>query len=95
LAVPQAGPTPTEFIHLYAAIESFFMDQDAPSEVSLGTMAEEGLRQDRPYVLGITSSIGGEGKTTTAIQLALTMAKNSYKRICLLDLSLDESGGWA
>jgi Mrp family chromosome partitioning ATPase len=93
LAVPQAGPTPTEFIHLYAAIESFFMDQDAPSEVSLGTMAEEGLRQDRPYVLGITSSIGGEGKTTTAIQLALTMAKNSYKRICLLDLSLDESGG--
>jgi protein-tyrosine kinase len=58
----------------------------------LNAMAEEGLSQDRPYVLGVTSALEGEGKTTTALHLALAMAQNSFKRICLMDFSLDSDG---
>jgi Mrp family chromosome partitioning ATPase len=40
----------------------------------------------------VTSAIEGEGKTTTALHLALAMAQNSFKRICLMDFSLDSDG---
>jgi Mrp family chromosome partitioning ATPase len=83
---------PAEFVHLQTAIESYILDKERPSELALNAMAEEGLSQDRPYVLGVTSAIEGEGKTTTALHLAISMAKNSFKRICLMDFSLDSDG---
>jgi Mrp family chromosome partitioning ATPase len=81
---------PAEFIHLYTAIESHFLNLEKPSELALNAMAEDGLSQDRPYVLGVSSAVSGEGKTTTAMHLALAMAKNSYKRICLMDFSFPD-----
>ncbi len=83
---------PAEFVHLHTAIESHILEKDRPSELALNAMAEEGLSQDRPYVLGVTSSVQGEGKTTAALHLAVAMAKNSFKRICLMDFSLDSDG---
>ena len=83
---------PAEFVHLQTAIESYILDKEKPSELALNAMAEEGLSRDKPYVLGITSAVEGEGKTTTALHLALAMAQNSFKRICLMDFSLDSDG---
>jgi Mrp family chromosome partitioning ATPase len=80
--------SPPEFVHLQSQIEGHFLDIEMPDTVSISQVAEEGLNQERPYVLGITSAVQGEGKTTTAMHLALTMAQNSFKRICLMDFSL-------
>jgi Mrp family chromosome partitioning ATPase len=86
-----ATPTPPEFLHLYSALESNGLDMQAPASIAFNGLAQDGLSQDRPFILGVTSAIPGEGKTTTATHLALTMALNSYKRICLMDFSLSES----
>jgi Mrp family chromosome partitioning ATPase len=86
-----ATSTPPEFLHLYSALENNGLDIDGPSSVAFNGLAQDGLSQDRPFVLGVTSAIPGEGKTTTATHLALTMALNSYKRICLMDFSLSEN----
>lgn len=83
--------SPPEFVHLQSAIESQIFDVVAPSALSMSAVAEEGLEQERPYVLGVSSAIQGEGKTTTAMHLAITMARNSYKRICLMDFSLPQN----
>ncbi len=90
LAPSHTEQLPAEFIHLYSAIESHFLNLEKPSELALNAMAEEGLSQDRPYILGVSSAVSAEGKTTTAMHLALAMAKNSYKRICLMDFSFPE-----
>lgn len=39
-------------------------------------------------VVGVTSAVAAEGKTTVAINLAAAAAQGSYKRVCLVDLSL-------
>jgi protein-tyrosine kinase len=85
-----AVQTPPEFLHLYSALENSGLSIESPSSVSFNSLAQDGLSQDRPFVLGVTSAVPGEGKTTTALHLALTMALNSYKRICLMDFSLSE-----
>lgn len=92
LDIASSEQIPAEFVHLHTAIETHILDKERPSELALNAMAEEGLSQDRPYVLGVTSAVEGEGKTTTALHLALAMAKNSFKRICLMDFSLDSDG---
>ncbi len=86
-----ATPTPPEFLHLYSALENNGLDSHAPTSIAFNGLAQDGLSQDRPFILGVTSSVPGEGKTTTATHLALTMALNSYKRICLMDFSLSEN----
>jgi Mrp family chromosome partitioning ATPase len=92
LTLASSEQIPAEFVHLHTAIESHILDKERPSELALNAMAEEGLSRDKPYVLGVTSAIEGEGKTTTALHLAVAMAQNSFKRICLMDFSLDSDG---
>jgi protein-tyrosine kinase len=75
--------TPTEFSHLYAALER---QVSGVSEVTL--LTAETLGAQNPYVLGVTSAVPGEGKTTTALHLAMTVARHTFKRVCLIDLSL-------
>jgi protein-tyrosine kinase len=75
--------TPAEFSHLYAALERQIA---GVGDVTL--LSGETLGSDRPYVLGITSALVGEGKTTVALHLAMTIARDTYKRVCLIDLSL-------
>jgi protein-tyrosine kinase len=91
IALPDTATySPPEFLHLYTALETSAFDLDGPTSVAYNGLAQDGLSQDRPFVLGVTSAVPGEGKTTTATHLALTMAMNSYKRICLIDFSLSE-----
>jgi protein-tyrosine kinase len=85
-----AVSAPPEFLHLYSALENHAFNLEAPTSVAYNGLAQDGLSQERPFVLGVTSAVPGEGKTTTATHLALTMALNSYKRICLMDFSLSE-----
>jgi len=60
-----------------------------PEFVELFASLEQRIADvDSPTVLGITSAIQGEGKTTVALHLALSIARGSFKRICLLDLGL-------
>lgn len=44
-----------------------------------------------PAVVGVTSAVAGEGKTTVALHLASRLARGTYKRVCLIDLSLSEN----
>ncbi len=75
--------TPGEFSHLYAALERQIA---GVGDVTL--LSGETLGSDRPFVLGVTSALVGEGKTTVALHLAMTIARDTYKRVCLIDLSL-------
>lgn len=75
--------TPDEFSHLYASLERQIA---GVGDVTL--LSGEALGADRPFVLGITSALVGEGKTTVALHLAMTIARDTYKRVCLIDLSL-------
>ena len=42
----------------------------------------------RCFVVGVTSAVYGEGKTTVAMNLAGTMAQNSSQRVALMDANL-------
>src|ERR1041385_1879032 len=42
----------------------------------------------RCFVVGVTSAVYGEGKTTVALNLAGTMAQNSDARVTLVDFNL-------
>ena len=75
--------TPAEFSHLYASLERQIA---GVGDVTL--LSGETLGSDRPYVLGVTSALLGEGKTTVALHLAMTIARDTFKRVCLIDLSL-------
>ena len=75
--------TPPEFSHLYAALERQIA---GVGDVTL--LSGETLGADRPFVLGVTSALVGEGKTTVALHLAMTIARDTFKRVCLVDLSL-------
>jgi Mrp family chromosome partitioning ATPase len=47
----------------------------------------------RPVVLGVTSAVPGEGKTTVALRLAMDIARYKANRsdtVCLVDMSLGE-----
>ena len=75
--------TPKEFSHLYASLERQIA---GVGDVTL--ISGETLGAERPYVLGITSAVVGEGKTTVALHLAMTIARDTFKRVCLIDMSL-------
>jgi len=78
--------TVPDFLHLYATLETAIERAGSPEDLP----DAEHLR--RGYVLGITSAICGEGKTTVALHLAATAALNGTKRVALLDLGLDGGG---
>lgn len=42
-------------------------------------------------VFGVTSSVPGEGKTTIAMHLAFSIARNSGRKVCLIDLGLSDN----
>lgn len=78
--------TPAEFGHLYAALE-----RQAPGLGEVLGAGADALGTAGPYVLGVTSAVGGEGKTTVALHLAMTIARDTFKKVCLLDMSLGGS----
>ncbi len=78
--------TPAEFSHLYAALE-----RQAPGIGEIAGLDTDMLGRAGSYVLGVTSAVGGEGKTTIALHLAMTIARDTFKKVCLLDMSLGGS----
>ncbi|MES2463047.1 MAG: CpsD/CapB family tyrosine-protein kinase [Armatimonadota bacterium] len=46
------------------------------------------FQSSTPVVLGVTSAVAGEGKTTVALHLAMSIARDYGKDVCLMDLSL-------
>lgn len=73
---PRQGDIPAVFAHLYASVERH----------------GERMPSGRATVLGVTSAVGGEGKTTVALHLARNAARDSFGSVCLIDLGLGESG---
>lgn len=55
-------------------------------------LAEQVNLQSPAYVVGITSCGRGEGVTTVAINLAVTAARRSNRRVLLVDANEDHSG---
>jgi capsular exopolysaccharide synthesis family protein len=49
---------------------------------------ERAASPSRCFVVGVTSAVYGEGKTTVAMNLAGTMAQNSESRVTLVDFNL-------
>jgi capsular exopolysaccharide synthesis family protein len=49
---------------------------------------ERASSPSRCFVVGVTSAVYGEGKTTIAMNLAGTMAQNSTQRVALVDCNL-------
>jgi capsular exopolysaccharide synthesis family protein len=49
---------------------------------------ERAASPSRCFVVGITSSVYGEGKTTVALNLAGTIAQNSEQRVSLVDFNM-------
>jgi protein-tyrosine kinase len=49
---------------------------------------ERASSPSRCFVVGVTSAVYGEGKTTVAMNLAGTMAQNSAQRVALVDANL-------
>ena len=49
---------------------------------------ERASSPSRCFVVGVTSAVYGEGKTTVAMNLAGTMAQNSLQRVALVDCNL-------
>lgn len=70
---------------LHTAVEARLADLSAEA----GPDAPEGA-----YVVGITSAVAGEGKTTVALALAATVSRNSEQRVCLVDFGLTEPNLW-
>ncbi len=79
--------TDESFTHLHTAIEY----ATSNSAIRAEELEDASLFQSgRPVVLGITSAIPGEGKTTVALHLAMDIARNNFKRVCLMDMALGE-----
>lgn len=77
-----AKPDPY-LLHLYATLE-----QEIQRRSDCLTSHGGGLLTS--YVIGVTSTFPGEGKSTISYHLARTAAWDSLNRVCLLDLSLQD-----
>ena len=78
----------TEFAHLYAEVERQL------EGIGTGEAWAERKAENGSFLLGVTSAVEGEGKTTVALHLAMNAAFHSNKQICLIDAGLgdDEIG---
>jgi len=68
-----------EFSQLFAAIES---------RGAIPNHEPDTLHNRNGHILGITSALVGEGKTTVALNLAMSTARSTNSKVCLIDLGL-------
>lgn len=80
--------THEHFGHLHTAIEYLA----TPAALRTHELMDRSLFEgQKSVVIGVTSAIPGEGKTTIALHLAMSIARNSFKKVCLVDLSLSRN----
>jgi Mrp family chromosome partitioning ATPase len=82
-------PGCVELTHLYAALERYaagLLQDTAPAFQSVVDSSK-----DAKQVIGVTSAVAGEGKSTVALHLAINIARNTYKKVCVMDLSLGQN----
>lgn len=82
--------TDRQFSQLYAALEWQMIELSQGLRNVMDGVTDAASALDQPAVFGVTSALRGEGKTTVAVHLALTIARNSFKKVCLLDLGLGD-----
>lgn len=66
-----------EFSHLFAAIERRATPTNPDADI---------INTRYGHILGITSALVGEGKTTVALNLAMSTARSTNSKVCLIDL---------
>lgn len=78
-----APPCLPEVFQLHASVERRLAQLH---DSALHSRKAIGARRGRAF--GVTSALGGEGKTTVALQLALHAAQSSHQTACLVELGL-------
>lgn len=73
-----------EFEHLWAEVERNLV-QTSCSNSNSKSHTGYGAR----YIIGVTSAVDGEGKTTVAENLAESASQSTWRKVCLIDLSLN------
>jgi Mrp family chromosome partitioning ATPase len=68
-----------EFSQLFATIES---------RTAAANREGDAVHSRHGHILGVTSAVVGEGKTTVALHLAMSAARNTNSKVCLIDLGL-------
>jgi Mrp family chromosome partitioning ATPase len=63
-------------------------DPNGPRAASFRVLRYRLKRQDEPKIIGVTSPRSGEGKTTTAFNLALAFAEDGRQRVLLVEANL-------
>lgn len=76
--------SPAEFAHLFATVEHQIQGR------SLALPYVEAALAAGSSLLGITSAVTGEGKTTVALHLAMNAAFQSNRQVCLIDLGMGD-----
>ena len=80
--------TNDRFSHLHDAIEYLA----TPAALRTHELMDRSLFEGKQStIIGVTSAVAGEGKSTIALHLAMSIARNSFKSVCLVDLSLSNS----
>lgn len=80
--------THEHFAYLHTAVEYLA----SPAAIRTHELMDRSLFEgQQSIVIGVTSAIAGEGKTTIALHLAMSIARNSFKKVCLMDLSLSRN----
>lgn len=80
--------TNDRFAHLHDAIEYLA----TPTALRTHELMDRSLFDGKQsIIIGVTSAVSGEGKSTIALHLAMSIARNSFKSVCLIDLSLSHS----
>lgn len=80
-----------DFAQLHAA-----MEWQLAENANAAHWDEAASRLDDPLmesdsVFGVTSAVSGEGKTTVAMHLAFSIARNTGKKVCLIDFGMGDN----
>lgn len=88
LAIERAD---ADFAQLHAAMEWQLAENANATHWNETAQRLDGALYATDTVFGVTSAVPGEGKTTVAMHLAFSIARNTGKKVCLIDLGLGDN----
>nr|WP_309691971.1 CpsD/CapB family tyrosine-protein kinase [Armatimonas sp.] len=80
-----------DFAQLHAAMEWQLAEGTNASHWDQAAEHLDDPMLDTDSVFGITSAVPGEGKTTVAMHLAFSIARNTGRKVCLIDFGLGDN----